>query len=215
MAGLDELHLEAAQLHRVPGLHHVQPARDVHLLELVLHKGHGQIRAVHRNVELLEGVGDGADMVLVAVGDDEAPELLPVFLQIGHVRDHHVDARHIVVRERQSAVDDDDILPVFEEGHVLSDLAQAPQGDELQFHFFLLHVSFLYMVAPLKRRRLSVFYDSTAGERRAFFSRTVCSARSDRNRFFCCLLLNRFPAGAMMPKVTFMGWKSWPMYSAT
>ena len=53
VAGLDELHLEAAQLHRVPGLHRVQGAGDVHLLELVLDQGHGQIRAVHGGVELL------------------------------------------------------------------------------------------------------------------------------------------------------------------
>ena len=149
MAGLDELHLEAAQFHRVAGFHHVEVAGNVHLLELVLYEGHGQVRAVHGHVELLEGVGHGADMVLVAVGNDEAAQLLPVLLEIRHVRDHHVDARHVVVREREAAVDDDDVLPVLEEGHILSDLAHAPQGDELQFLFFLTHFSFLCMGVPM------------------------------------------------------------------
>ena len=132
----------------------------MHLLELVLDQGHGQIRAVHGGVELLQSVGHGADMVLVAVGDDEAPELLPVLLQIGHVRDHHVDARHIVVRERQSAVDDHDVLPVLEEGHILSDLAHAPQGDELQFGFFLSHSLSYASAARLRGSRLKsvLFY---------------------------------------------------------
>ncbi len=217
VAGLDELHLEAAQLHHVSGLHHVQGAGDVHLLELVFYEGHGQVRAVHGGVELLQGIGHGADMVLVAMGDDEASELLPVLLQIGHIRDYHVDARHVVVRERQTAVDDDDVLPVFEEGHILSDLAHAPQGDELQFGFFLSHMSFLCSIgpSPTKGAAIFLFYDSMAGDRSAFFSRTVARARSDRNRFFCCLPRKRCPAGAMMPKVTFMGWKSWPTYSDT
>ena len=125
--------------------------RNVHLLQLVVHEGHGQVRAVDGHGELLQGVGHGADMVLVAVGDDEALQLLPVLLQIGHVRDHHVDARHIVVREGKAAVDDHDVLSVFQERHILSDLAQSPQGDELQFGLFLSHVFFPMYGRVLRR----------------------------------------------------------------
>ena len=64
-------------------------------------------------------------MVLVAVGDDDAPELLVIPSDISEIRDHAVDARHVLFRKTHAAVDDDDVVVVFKGGHVLADLADT------------------------------------------------------------------------------------------
>ena len=60
-------------------------------------------------------------MVLVAMRDDDAAELLGVFENIGIVRQDEVDAHMLVVGEHESGIDEDDVVPALERGHVLAD----------------------------------------------------------------------------------------------
>ena len=64
-------------------------------------------------------------MVLVAVSDDDALKLLVISSDVCKIRNNAVDARHVLFREAHAAVDDDDVVVVFEGGHVLADLANA------------------------------------------------------------------------------------------
>ncbi len=64
-------------------------------------------------------------MVLVAVGDDEAFDLIDVLFQIRYIRDNQVDTEHVVFRECESAVYDDDTVFIFENGDVHTDLFQT------------------------------------------------------------------------------------------
>ena len=64
---------------------------------------------------------------------EHAPDAVLILDQIGHVRDHEVDAVHIVLRKAESAVDNDDVLAVFQHGHVLADLIQTAERNDLQF----------------------------------------------------------------------------------
>ena len=102
------------------------------LLELVPDQPQRQTRPVERDVEARQHEGQGPRMVLVAVGDDDRQHLLTVRLQVGDVGDDVVDPRQLLVREHQAAVDHDDIVAVLDGVHVLADLPQAAQGDELQ-----------------------------------------------------------------------------------
>ena len=97
------------------------------LLELGIHQGQGQLGAVDRQVDLLEQVGQGADMVLVAVGDDHAFDAILILLHIGEVGQDDVHAQHFVIGERHAAVDEEGVVPVFEQGDVLADFVQAAQ----------------------------------------------------------------------------------------
>ena len=72
-------------------------------------------------------------MVLVAVGQENAPELVLVLHDVAHVRHHQVDAVHVVLGEAEAAVHDDHVLAVFKDGHVLADLAKSAEGYDLQF----------------------------------------------------------------------------------
>ena len=76
---------------------------------------------------------DGADVILVAVGDEQAPDPGLVLDEVGHIGDHAVDAVHIVPREGHAAVHHDDFTAVLIGGHVLADLVEAAKRDDFQF----------------------------------------------------------------------------------
>ncbi len=57
-------------------------------------------------------------MVLVSVGEKDAPDLVLVFDEVGEVGDHHVHTVHVVVREAHACVHHDDVAAVLIGGHV-------------------------------------------------------------------------------------------------
>ena len=67
-------------------------------------------------------------MILVTVGQEDAPDLLLVLDQIGEVRDDHVDAVHVVVGEAHAHVHHDHVAAILIDGHVLADLVESAQG---------------------------------------------------------------------------------------
>ena len=70
-------------------------------------------------------------MILMPVGDHKALHLIEILLQVRHVRNHQVDAEHIVAREGHAAVNHDDAVLVLEGSHVHADLLKAAQRDDL------------------------------------------------------------------------------------
>ena len=72
-------------------------------------------------------------MVLMAVGQDQAPDFLRVGLQISHVRQHDVHAVHVLIREAHAAVHNDNVAAEFIGSHIFSDFSQTAQGNDFQF----------------------------------------------------------------------------------
>ena len=144
---MDELHLELAGANGLPGLHHMElgAAQEPVLLELELDEPGGEAGAVDGQVHLLEHIGDGADVVLVTVGDEHAPQPPVVLHKIAHIGDHAVDAVHIIAGEGHAAVHHDDLAAVLIGGHVLADLVETAKRDDFQFfsHIFI-NSPFLY-----------------------------------------------------------------------
>ena len=130
---MNELNLEAPGLHDLARLvrKELDLALEMMLLQLELHKPRCKTRAVDRAVELLHGIGNAADVVLVAVCQKHAADFFLIFDQVCHVRDDKVDAVHVVLGESEAAVDDDDVLAVFENGHIFADLIESPKGNDL------------------------------------------------------------------------------------
>jgi hypothetical protein len=83
-----------------------------------------------RNAHLPQEVREGADVVLVPVGEDDRADVALVILEVGEVRKDEIDAQMLVARERQAGVDDDDPVVALDDHHVLSDLAQPPKRDQ-------------------------------------------------------------------------------------
>ena len=135
MVHMDELHGEAASLDHIAGLVGYQLDRvgQMMLFQLQLDQPIGHGGAMDGAIHLLHTVGNGADMIFVAVGNEHTPQLLLVGHQIGKVGDHQIHAIHILLREAHAAVHHDHVLAVFQDGDVLADFIQTAQGDNSQF----------------------------------------------------------------------------------
>ena len=103
------------------------------LLQFQLDEAGGEAGAVDGHVHLFKDVGNGAHMVLVAVGDEEASDAGAVLDEVGHVGDDAVDAVHIVPGKGHAAVHDDDLPAVLVGGHILADLVETAQRNDFQF----------------------------------------------------------------------------------
>ena len=138
---VDHLHLEAAEAEAVAGLfrENLRVIEEVELLELELDYARGEAGGVDGHVQLAHDIGQSADVVLVAVCDDYAADAVLVLPQIGDVGYDGVNAVELLVRKAQTAVHDNNVLPVFVHGEVLADLTEAAERDYFQFcHIILL-----------------------------------------------------------------------------
>ena len=144
---IDEVDREAPGLDAVLGsdgvLDHVVQAV---LAELVVDERQGQFGSIdrRRRIEFLHEIRNAADVVFVAVRQKDAADLILVLDKIGDVGEHEVDARHLLGRENDARVDDDDVVPVLDGGHVLADLADTAEEEHFDgpFPFPLLHLLF-------------------------------------------------------------------------
>ena len=116
-------------------------ALDVVLGELALDDAKGELTGVdgHLVREVLQQVRKGARVVLVAVGDDNAAQLVLVLQDIGVVGQDEVDARMVVVGKHEAGIDHDHVVSVLEHGHVLADPVKTTKRDDLEGGFFLWH----------------------------------------------------------------------------
>ena len=141
---VDKLHLEA------PGFHHVSRlvgdqlhlVRQTVLLQLQSDEAAGHGGDMDWGQDLLQGVGQGTDVVLVAMGDEEAPKLSLIFDQIGEVGNHQVHPVHVLFREAHAAVHHDHVLAILQDGDIFTDFVETAQGDNFQFFCQMIYNSF-------------------------------------------------------------------------
>ena len=107
---------------------------NAELGELALDKTERQLAREdgHLVVEVLQQVRKRTGVVLVAVGDDDAAELLLVLQDIGVVGKHQVDTGLGVVREHEAGVDEHHVVAALEDRHVLADAVKAAERNDLQ-----------------------------------------------------------------------------------
>ena len=143
---VDELHGELARPDALARLHgdELGGLHQLVLLQLQLDEAGGEAGAVDGHVHLLEHVGNGAHMVLMSVGDEQAPDAGPVLDEVADVGDDAVDAVHVVPGEGHAAVHHDDLAAELVGGHVLADLVETAQGNDLQFFCHRYENSFLF-----------------------------------------------------------------------
>ena len=63
------------------------------LFQFVFQQSQGELRAPHRHIEFGKNPGQSADVVFMTMGEDDGAHALPVFDQIGNVRNHDVHAQ--------------------------------------------------------------------------------------------------------------------------
>ncbi len=107
------------------------PVADLVLVQLRLHHRERQAGRDHLlHVHLAQHVRQGADVILVTVGEDDRVQR-PVH-EVGEVRENEVDAEVLVARKRQPGVDQDAVVTELVEGHVLADLAEPAERDDAE-----------------------------------------------------------------------------------
>ena len=131
----DEVQRERADLDLLPGLGLLQLRRrsQAMLVELRLDQAERQLRRDHLvAVHLAEQVWQPTDVVFVPVREDDGVDA--AVAQVADVRQNEVDAKMLVPGEREARVDDDDLVAVLVDRHVLADLAEAAQRDDSKAH---------------------------------------------------------------------------------
>ena len=89
-------------------------------------------RAVDRHVELAEQERQPADVVLMAVGEEDGLQQAGPLREVGDLGDHDVHAEHLVLGEHQPDIDGDRGPVVFVQHHVAANVAKAAEGDHTQ-----------------------------------------------------------------------------------
>ena len=124
----------------------LEPGRlDVVLGELALNDSERKVARVDGNLgnQILQQVRQGSGVVLVAMRDDDATELVLVLQNIGVVRKHEVDAGLIVVGEHEARVNQDHVIAALEGGHILSDAVETAERDDSQGRLLLGHAAWV------------------------------------------------------------------------
>ena len=103
------------------------------LLELAGDQAGGEGRRVERNAEIGGEIGDGADMVLMAVGQDDAEQIVAILLDEGQVGEDQLDPGIGRVGEGHAEIDHDPLAVAAVEIDVHADLARAAEREEEQF----------------------------------------------------------------------------------
>ncbi len=80
--------------------------------------------------QFFEQIRQTADMVFVPMREDDADHAVPVLDEESRIRDYEVHAQHVVIREHQATVNDQQLAVVLEYPAVLSNLTYATQGDD-------------------------------------------------------------------------------------
>ncbi len=78
-----------------------------------------------------EQEGDAADVVFVAVGEDQAADVFAILLEVGEVGGDDVDAQEFGVGEHHAGVEHDDVVAIADGHAVHAELAEASERDDL------------------------------------------------------------------------------------
>src|SRR5262245_23460124 len=132
---VDELDLERADLHDLLGLDRDEAGIFFELVffEAAIDKSQREIGAIARDVDLGKKIRDGADVIFVAMGQNEGADLVAILLEERQIGHHQIDTEELGIGKHHAAVHNDDVVGVPDGGHVHAELAEAAERDYLQF----------------------------------------------------------------------------------
>ena len=128
----DGVHAERAQLDRLPGRQQAEVGGDPALLQPAAREAQGEAAPVHRRRRGLQGEGQGADVVLVAVGEHDAPQVVRPLREVAEVRHDRVHAGQLRGREEDAGVHEQPVLLPFEDHGVEAELPEATQRHQAE-----------------------------------------------------------------------------------
>ena len=90
-------------------------------------EGFAERAGVDGGLDVGKEIGEGSDVILVGVGEEDAAEAVFVFDQVGEIGDDDVDAVLGFVGERYAAVDEDEVVSLFNDGAIFADFSSPTQ----------------------------------------------------------------------------------------
>src|SRR5436305_7660003 len=87
-------------------------------------------RIDRREIEHWQNIRQTADMVFVAVRNEDTANVLLLVAQIARIGNNKIDAEHLLVGEHHSGIDNDDVVTILYDHHILSDLPQTSYWDQ-------------------------------------------------------------------------------------
>ena len=126
---MNKFHTHAAHFHSLARMGHLQMDFVLQsvLFQFSFYQSQRQRSSVDGKVDLFQKIGQGADVVLVTVGQHNTPDFICIPLCKGEIRQHQINAQHIICRKRQSAVHNDHVVSAFKQCKVFSDLIESTQ----------------------------------------------------------------------------------------
>ena len=100
--------------------------------QLVFDVGQGEFRAVDRDGELSKNPGEAADVVFVAVGEDDGANVIAIFQQIGDIGDDDVNAQQLGFWKHEPGVNHDDVVTPAKGHAVHAELTESAKRDDVQ-----------------------------------------------------------------------------------
>ena len=128
----DGVHPEGADLDRGARDQGPQVGADAPLLQPAPREAQGQSAAVDRGRGSLQRERQGADVVLVAVGQQDPPELSGPLGQVGEVGHDGVDAGHLGRGKQHPRIQEEEVLLPLEDHRVQPELSEPPERNETQ-----------------------------------------------------------------------------------
>ena len=129
---VERLDLERADLEHLTGAERDQldVVQAAGLAQLGLDQAQRQRRGVDRCADVLDHVRQRADVVFVAVSDEDGTDFgeAILFHQVVVIGNDEIDAEHVIFGEHDAGIDDEDVVLILEGGHVFADLTQPTQG---------------------------------------------------------------------------------------
>src|SRR5260370_39707948 len=102
-------------------------------VKLIFDVGQRELGRPNRNIQFAENPRQSADVIFVAVRQDDAAHIFTIFEQVGNVRDNDVDAQQLGFAEHQAGVDHDDDVAEADVHAVHTELAQPAQRNNMPF----------------------------------------------------------------------------------
>src|ERR1017187_8831500 len=116
-----------------PDFAQVGIVEELVFVELVFDVGEREFSSPNRNIQFAENPGQGSDVVLMAVGEDDAAHMLAIFKQIRNIGDNNVDTEQFGFREHEAGIHHHDVIAIADGHAVHTELAHPAERNYMQF----------------------------------------------------------------------------------
>jgi hypothetical protein len=128
----DRVQAKRADLDRLARRERPEVGGDAALAQALPGESQGQAAAVDGGGRGLEGVVEGPDVVLVPVGQDDAPDARGPFGEVGEVGDDGVDAGHLRRGKQHPRVQQEEVVLPLHDQRVEPELSESAERNETQ-----------------------------------------------------------------------------------